>query len=63
MRRGFGIAVVAFIALEVFLLVTVGRWIGGGATFLAVVGGAVAGGGLIRREARRALSAMQATAV
>lgn len=63
MKRGLGLAVIAFIALEVFLLVTVGRTIGGGATFLALVGGAIAGGWLIRGEARRALSAMQASAI
>lgn len=63
MRRGLGLIVVAFIALEVFLLVAVGRWIGGGATFLALVGGAVAGGWMIRREAARALSAMQTAAI
>jgi UPF0716 protein FxsA len=61
--RGAGIFVLGFIALEIFLLVTVGRWIGGGATFLALVAGAIAGGWMIRRQARRALAAMQSAAI
>ncbi|MBK6915759.1 MAG: FxsA family protein [Deltaproteobacteria bacterium] len=63
MRSKLPLAVLAFAVLELWLLVVLGRAIGGGAVFLLVLAGGITGLSLARRHGRAALQAFQQGAV
>lgn len=49
--------ITAWLVLEIWLLVQVGSWLGGGTVLLLLIAGAVIGGSLIKRAGLKALSA------
>lgn len=49
--------ITAWLVLEIWLLVQVGSWLGGGTVLMLLIAGAVIGGSLIKRAGLKALSA------
>jgi UPF0716 protein FxsA len=58
-RRPLSVALLLFVAVEIWLLFVIGHRIGGLATFGLLLGGAVVGGAVARNAGRRALQAWQ----
>ncbi|MGW3039789.1 FxsA family membrane protein [Kitasatospora sp. NPDC001159] len=57
LRRVLPLLITAWLVLEIWLLVQVGSWLGGGTVLLLLIAGAVIGGSLIKRAGLKALSA------
>ncbi|MFH8384033.1 FxsA family membrane protein [Kitasatospora sp. NPDC018058] len=57
LRRVLPLLITAWLVLEIWLLVQVGSWLGGGTVLLLLIAGAVIGGSLIKRAGLKALAA------